>query len=202
MALRPPARNFGLVTLPTRTVSAARLYRVSRFATGEPYFGKAASNRFDDRSSVRSRRYGTCYFGLDLETAIAETVLHDEIPVRGRFSVAYSDFASRQQIRLKSGGSLVLADLTGVALKTIGADGSLSTIMPYGLPQLWSMAVHRHPQWVDGIFYVSRHLNDRKAVVVFERAAAKLGTPVYTPLPKAPSIFRATSSLHISFDYA
>lgn len=202
MALGPPARDFGRLTLPTTTVAAARLYRVSRFATGEPFFGKAASNRFDDRGAVRSRRYGTCYFGLDLETAIAETVLHDEIAVRGRFSVVYSDFASRQQIRLKAGGTLVLADLTGVALKTIGADGSISTIMPYGLPQLWSMAVHRHPQRVDGIVYVSRHLNDRKAVVVFERAAAKLGTPVYTPLPKAAAVFRAATALHIAFDYA
>ncbi|WP_260428384.1 RES family NAD+ phosphorylase [Burkholderia sp. Bp9031] len=44
---------------------------------GEPYFGKAGGNRFDD--SRPRRRYGTSYFGFDLRCAFAETVLHDEV---------------------------------------------------------------------------------------------------------------------------
>ena len=73
--------------------------------------------------------------------------------------------------------------------------------MPYPIPQLWSMAVHRHPQKVDGILYMSRHLNDRMAVVVFDRARHKLGSATYTALPKARSVLNAIAELHISFDY-
>ena len=36
-------------------------------------------------------------------------------------------------------------------------------------------ALHAHPQNLDGIIYMSRHLNDRKAVVVFDRAAPGWG---------------------------
>ena len=69
---------------------------------------------------------------------------------------------------------LTLANLTGASLKTLGADGALSTIMPYDLPQSWSAAIHAHPAAVDGLYYVSRKLNERRAVVVFDRASAKL----------------------------
>ncbi len=91
--------------------------------------------------------------------------------------------------------------LTGVALKTLGGEGSLSTITPYRLAQSWAMAVHRHPQQVDGILYMSRHLNDRQAVVVFDRAGVRLGAATYTPLPRARGVMEAVAGLRISFDY-
>lgn len=201
MSLKPPPRALASLSLPTQTLAASKLFRVSRFASGEPFFGRTASNRFDDRSAPKSRRFGTCYCGLDLPTALAETLLHDEIAVRGGFSLPWGELASRQLVRFRGGASLVLADLTGVALKTLGGDGSLSTVTPYRLPQAWAMAVHRHPQQVDGILYMSRHLNDRQAVVLFDRAAAKLGTAAFTPLPRARRVMEAVAGLRISFDY-
>jgi len=174
------------------------LYRISRYSSGEPYFGKTANNRFDDRSRPKKGRFGTCYFGLDLETAIAETVLHDEMPVKGTFFIAYTEIASRYLVRFKR-GSLMLAKLTGVSLKTLGGHGSLSTIIPYDLPQRWAMAVHRHPQCVDGIYYMSRHLNDRPAVVVFERAKARLAGASAEGLPRVSEIMKALAALRISF---
>jgi hypothetical protein len=176
------------------------LYRISRYSSGEPYFGKTANNRFDDRSTPKKGRFGTCYFGLDLETAIAETVLHDEMPVKGTFSIAYTEIESRYLVRFKR-GSLVLANLTGIPLKTLGGHGSLSTIIPYDLPQRWAMAVHRHPQCVDGIYYMSRHLNDRPAVVVFERAKSRLAGASAEELPRVSEIMRAVAALRISFVY-
>jgi hypothetical protein len=61
---------------------------------------------------------------LDLPTAVAETVLHDQMPVRGRFAVAQTDFEARQIVRLPTGGVLKLADFTGAALKTLVGDTS------------------------------------------------------------------------------
>lgn len=201
MSLQPPPRDLASIPLTTRTIPCASLVRVSRFATGEPFFGRSASNRFDDRSRRRAARFGTCYCGLDLETAIAETVLHDEMPTRGRFLLSYSDFAARWLVAFRGGESLVLANLSGPSLKLLGGDGSLSTVIPYELAQLWSMAIHRHPQQVDGILYMSRHLNDRPAVVVFERAAARLGAASCTPLIEARSVLPAIAELRIAFEY-
>jgi hypothetical protein len=200
LSLKPPPRNFSRIPLTTKSVSVKDLYRISRYSSGEPYFGKTANNRFDDRSTPKKRRFGTCYFGLDLETAIAETVLHDEMPVKGTFSIAYTEIASRYLVRFKR-GSLVLANLTGIPLKTLGGHGSLSTIIPYDLPQRWAMAVHRHPQCVDGIYYMSRHLNDRPAVVVFERAKSRLAGASAEELPRVSEIMRAVAALRISFVY-
>ena len=35
-------------------------------------------------------------------------------------------------------------------------------------------AIHSHPDTVDGFLYMSRHKNDEKAVILFDRAAHKL----------------------------
>jgi hypothetical protein len=102
-------------------------------------------------SSPEKKRFGTCCFGLDLDTAIAETVLHDEKPDRGTFRIAYTVIESRHLSRFKP-DTLKLANLTGVALKIPGGHGSLSTITPCRLPQLRARAVYRHPQLVDGIY--------------------------------------------------
>lgn len=75
--LAAPGEHFASATLVTREVVPAALVRISRFATGEPYFGKSGGNRFDDPR--KRRRYGTRYFGVDLHCAFAETVLHDEV---------------------------------------------------------------------------------------------------------------------------
>jgi hypothetical protein len=198
MTLKPPPRNLRELDLATVAIRAVDLFRISRYVTGEPYFGRTKANRFDDPTRTKKQRFGTCYCGLDLETAIAETLLHDEMPVRGNFKLSFSHFESHQLVAFK-GRQLILADLTGAQLKTMGGDGSLSTMVPYTVPQRWALAVHRHPQSVDGIRYVSRHLNDRYAIVVFDRASSKISSARYMPLPTAPGINEALAHLHVSF---
>lgn len=100
-----------------------------------------------------------------------------------------------------AGDDLVLADLTGVALKALAGDGSMSTVMPYTPPQLWSRAIYRHRQNVDGMVYMSRHVNDEKAVVLFDRAAHKLQEPKYRPLSEVPGAARAAIALRVKFSY-
>jgi hypothetical protein len=64
--------------------------------------------------------------------------------------------------------------------------------------------VSRHtsgePFFGDGLLYMSRHLNDRQAVVVFSRAASKLGKATYAPLMSARSIHAVIGELHVAFD--
>lgn len=178
-------------------MSPSTLYRVSRHSSGEPYFGKSASNRFDDPDRTKSKRFGTCYLGFNLEVAIAETILHDEMPVKGAFSVSAQEIESRYVVRFK-GEPLTLVNLTGVSLKALVGSSAISTIMPYDVPQRWSKALHRHPTEVDGILYMSRHVNSEKAVVVFDRAMAKLGMPSYIQLANAKGALKALMNLRIA----
>jgi hypothetical protein len=193
----------GLSTVPLRTVEIApfRLFRVSPYTSGEPYFGRSASNRFDDPSRSKSKRFGTCYLGDSLEVAIAETVLHDEMPVAGQFMLAVGELERRHCIRFDGGLPLRLVDLTGAALKSLVGSSEISTIVPYDIPQRWSLALHRHPAAVDGLLFMSRHVNNRRAAVGFDRAAHKLGAASYQPLPKAKGALAAVTDLRISFRY-
>ncbi len=197
MVLKPPPRSFGKNPLSVVEVNSADLLRISKYSAGEPFFGKSGANRFDDYTRPKKKRFGTCYFGLTLGTAFSETVLHDEMPVRGRFRIAVDVLESRVVVQF-AGKPVRLADLTGASLKTLGADGSLSTIVPYDVPQRWSFAVHRHPENVDDILYMSRHLNTQKAVVLFDRAIKKVNAVRYTPLQDFPGALRVVMSFRVT----
>lgn len=129
--------------------------------------------------------------------AFAETVLHDELPVAGKFSITTEKLEALYVVRF-AGAVLTLADLTGAALKRSGADSSISTISPYSLPQRWSVAIHQHPQKVDGILYMSRHLNSEMAVVLFDRAGHKIHSTRYVLLMDYPGALRAAFDLGVT----
>ena len=113
-----------------------------------------------------------------------------------------ADFESRFQVRFPAPtDDLVLVAMTDAQAKRLGADGAISTETPYRTPPLWAMALQRHPQQIDGVLYMSRHLNKRQAVVIFDRAKRKLGRAVHKPLPEVAGVIKAISALHISFDY-
>lgn len=196
MPLLLPAADFGDLPLQVRKVSVTTLKRIGRHRTGEPYFGRHGAYRFDDPG----KHFGTCYCGQHLDTAIAETVLHDDIPVQGQFHIAQSDIAARYLVTFAAGaqgGVLRLADLTGPHLKRLGGDNSLSADYPYTVTQQWSAAVHAHPRGVDGFIFVSRQLNDRKALVVFDRARAVFGAATCQPLAEVPGLRRISKRLGI-----
>jgi hypothetical protein len=48
-ALKAPDPQFGNLPLKVLSILAKRLLRISSHLTGEPYFGRSASHRFDDR---------------------------------------------------------------------------------------------------------------------------------------------------------
>ena len=79
-----------------------------------------------------SRRFGTCYLGVSLCGAIAETVLHDLMPEGGHFIVPPGELESKHVIRFQ-GGIPRLAKLTGVSLKR-RRDRATS---PLSFPTIW-----------------------------------------------------------------
>jgi hypothetical protein len=140
--LNAPASDFASFPLKFR-IAVTRLRRVSRHGSGEPFFGNSAAYRFDDPAQV----FGTCYCGQEMDTGIAETVLHDELPNQGYFGIHEDEFTHRYLVKFAagSGGDLRLADLTCAHLKTLGGHNGLSADYPYDLTRLWGAVVHSHP---------------------------------------------------------
>ncbi|MBP0717805.1 RES family NAD+ phosphorylase [Burkholderia sp. AcTa6-5] len=190
-----PGEHFASATLVTHEVAPTALVRISRYATGEPYFGKSGGNRFDDPR--KRRRYGTRYFGFDLRCAFAETVLHDEVAdlVPGGFPLVTTELD--RYVLSFDGAPLTVAVLHGLPLKNLGGDGALSTIAPYDVPQQWSLAVHRHPRRVDGFLYMSRHLNTSEALVLFDRAEPKLSLGRAVPFRRHPDAARVLRDFNV-----
>jgi hypothetical protein len=194
--LRLPPSDLHEINLETVRVQVENLYRISKHSSGEPYFGRSSGNRFDDNSRPPSKRFGTCYLGLSLRVAIAETVLHDLMPDGGHFVVPPDELESKKVVRFQ-GGTLKLAKLTGTSVKRIVGSSEISTTFPYDLPQAWAAALHTHPAKVDGLLYMSKQVNDEQAVVIFSRAKRKLKSASYTPLPHDPGFDAAIRALSI-----
>lgn len=200
MPIRVAAKPITFPTLSTVTVDPARLLRVSSRDTGEPYFGKTGRNRFDDPNPDPAARYGTCYFGTSLAVAVAETLLHDRTPVQGFFVIEPAVISSRFVIQFK-GSPIILADLTGAGLRRLGGHGGLTGTSYYKTPQKWSLEIYNHPGLVDGFLYMSRHKNDEKAIVLFDRASCKLHMKVAARLTAHPEFGQTATNLFIRSSY-
>lgn len=193
----PPA-PFAPKGMDIVTLNAKDLVRISKYDSGEPYFGHNLANRFDDPSKPPTSPFRACYCATSLQAAVAETVLHDEEPIDGCFEIAFKEISARYVVEFKP-SKLKIANLTGVSLKTLGGNGALSSMLPYDIPQAWSRAVYDHPDGVDGFQYMSRHVNTDIAVVLFDRAQKKLVATKYTSLLDHRHALVAIKALKINF---
>ena len=160
---RPPT-DLPTRKLPLATVKGS-LYRIHRTVHHWQYFGKNASERFDDPL----KRYGVLYVSTQPEAAFAEVFLRalslmvvDEVDLRARSLAAFA------------ANSLRCVDLTGSGLRKLSCDNRISTEKPYATVGLWSRALYIHPQQPDGIIYRSRHNPRFRCLALFDRCAAKL----------------------------
>ena len=103
---------------PTR-IDVASLVRLSRHPATEPYWS-AGVYRFDAPEPGHPGAFGTCYSASSIEVAFAESVIHEcGRFVRGSYEVPAAELMERSVVRFACDRrkSLVLADLTGAALK-------------------------------------------------------------------------------------
>ena len=190
--VRPPPADFATRPLSVRALDPARIVRISRVPAGrEPFFGRTGTNRFDDPEPHEDDRYGVLYGALDLVTAFAETVLHEDETEKpaGPEGIALSAASlDARRVLTFRGRSLRLARLYGKWLKALGGTGGVAKVIPYDIPQLWSQAVFRHPRKVDGFLYMSRNVDDRLALAIFDRAGGKLSVRGARPLHSHPEL--------------
>lgn len=194
LPLLPPTADFAQFKHSVTHLPPDKLLRISRFTSGEPYFGMSGTNRFDAPGG--SRTFGTCYLGRTLPVALAETVLHDEIPTQGRFDIAATELTGRYVLEF-TGDKLKLANLHGTALKRMGGHGDLSGTHDYTITQQWALGVFQNLAQFDGFIYMSRHLNSGQAVVLFDRAKSKIRLQRSTQLIHYPGFAQAARLLGI-----
>lgn len=154
-------------------VDVSSLIRLSRNPATEPYWS-AGMYRFDDPQPEHEGSFGVCYAGNSVAVAFAESVIHEVGRfVDGRFEVPITELTERWIVRFRCERrkTLVLADLTGEALKALGLNNDVSATNDYSVPQLWARAIHdASPRW-DGVRYVSRQMNKGVAYAIFNRSA-------------------------------
>lgn len=174
------------------------LVRISQYPTGEPYFGCSGGNRFDAPGCLGGApEFRSCYLGFSLEVAIAESLLHDEIPVNGEFRFSLAVLEQRF-VHSFAGTSLRVLDLTGVMLKRMAGHADLAGTASYSITQQWSLAIFNNPLAFDGFVYMSRHLNTERAVILFDRAAAHLRSkPSPLALPDTTGFAAAATAFNI-----
>ncbi len=93
--------------------------------------------------------------------------------VGGRYEVPITELTQRWVVRFQRERrkTLVLADLTGAALKALGLNNDICATNDYTIPQRWAQAIHdASPRW-DGVRYVSRQMNKGVAYAIFDRSA-------------------------------
>jgi hypothetical protein len=111
-----------------------------------------------------------------IEVAFAESVIHESGRfVDGAYEVPSAELTERSVVRFACDRrkTLVLADLTGAALKALGLNNDISALADYSVSQAWAQAIHdADPRW-QGIRYVSRQMNKGFAYAIFERSGLK-----------------------------
>jgi hypothetical protein len=169
---RPPERgSFDNRLRPVR-IEVASLVRLSRQPLTEPYWS-AGVHRFDEPQPGRAGAFGTCYVASSIEVAFAESVIHETGRfVGGSYEVPATELTERSVVRFRCERrkTLVLADLAGAALKSLGLNNDISASSDYTVTQAWAQAIHESSTRWDGIRYVSRQMNKGFACAIFERS--------------------------------
>jgi hypothetical protein len=170
----PEPGSFEDLLRPVR-IEVASLVRLSRHPATEPYWS-AGVYRFDDPGPGSYGRFGTCYTASNIEVAFAESVIHEcGRFIGGSYEVPTVELTERWVVRFTCEGrkALVLADLTGAALKSLGLNNDISASANYLTSQAWAQAIHGANAAWDGIRYVSRQMNKGFAYAIFERSGLR-----------------------------
>lgn len=154
-------------------VTGQSWYRIHRIGDDALHFGESGGSRFD----APGREFGVLYAGSDAYCAFIET-LGRRI---GERNVHVHDLRARMLVRIDVGQPLRLVDLTGSGLARLGADERLCT-GDYAVARQWSLALFRHPESPDGLYFRSRHDPSRPSVAIFSprepNAASLLATEI------------------------
>ncbi len=154
--------DLSALPLPLTTVEKT-WFRCHRRGRNAIYFGKNGDFRFD----APNREFGVMYLGESPEAALVETFIRGKSTER---HITIHELHENPLSEIRFDYALRLVDLTANGLIRLGADARICTGGNYSVSQHWALALWRHPDQPDGIFYCSRHNLSLRCAAVFERA--------------------------------
>lgn len=143
-----------------------RTYRTMRLLKGAIFFGRNATERFDDPLKI----FGVCYLGVDEYAAFIESFRQ-----RTRFKcVDESEILQSSLAAIEVTDRFKLLDITGSGLAVLGQTGELASSSSHTESQQFSHQIYEHDDLVDGILYRARHDPDRLCIALYDRAQHKI----------------------------
>ena len=134
--------------------------------------GSQRLQAFSDSVDTHFRALAALGQALAQQPALADYLLTQPVRIN---EVPTAELTERSVVRFacERRKTLVLADLTGAALKALGLNNDISASADYTASQAWARAIHGAcPRW-DGIRYVSRQMNKGFAYAIFERSGLR-----------------------------
>lgn len=159
--LPPPSATLHRRSLPTVNVAIPR-FRSHPVDLPPIHYGRNAEYRFDDPR----REYGVLYLAEDAFGAFIETFGQFVTTVHFPRPITSRELSSKALSEVICDRPLKLVDLRGSNLPRIGADARLFA-GDRSDAQLWSRALHDHPEKADGLIYPTRHDPSRNAAAIF-----------------------------------
>lgn len=200
MAGATPTPDFARIRLDTATIAAGRTFgRIHRQAWPDPLgFGKHASRFSDPRHRVDANRFGVLYLGSTLKVCFLETIMRDQRDaVVGDLLIAEAEITDRLYSQVSVTRALTLIDLRGDTPVRMGIPSDVVRGRSQTLARRWSLAMHEHPDRIDGLIYPSR-LNTEINLAIYDRAVAKLSPTSTQQLDRTPGISRLLDDFQVA----
>lgn len=162
------------ITAPTVALpQGAKLWRChpTRYAGDEMNPGPTPARPTGRFSFFGSPTVPALYAADTMQNALCETVLHD-VPVQGG-EVPTSALRGRSLTPIINDEPLQLLDLTGTAFRKIAVPPEQITRLPvrdYSSSVAWGEAAHA--AGLDGIIWVSRHVDTDRSLVIYRDACS------------------------------
>ena len=175
--VRPPA-NFASARLRLHAVTPGERYgRIFMAQYANPLgYGKTNSRFSDPRRRKEENRFGVLYLGESLSVCFLEAVLRDRRDgLVGELAIEENELETRRYAEIEIAAGLRLVDLRANNPVAMGVPTDVHRGTIHTLGQVWSVALHDHPQAPDGIIYPSR-LNGEGSLAIYGRAIPKLRT--------------------------
>lgn len=151
-------------------LSAVTLYRIHRTRFGPLFFNRRSTSATVFRFDSADDRFGVLYASPFFDACMAETVIRDSFQ-EGTLPLVIDqselDSRSISSLGIATPRALRLADFTQPLLR-VGGDGRIMSVEDYRIPNMWSDAVHAHPEGLDGIYFRSRFAS-QECVAIFDR---------------------------------
>lgn len=169
---KPPG-NYSELSLSTICIPKGtkfyRCYNSERDLTNAIFFaidGKPVKTVYSGRYGDVERIEGVCYLGLNMDVAIAETLLQKNMIYKG---VARSKLDQLRLMHSTFTKDVTFVNFSGTSLHKNHVDASVPT-GPHSISREYSSAILRNVNHYDGIYWRSRINNDEHNIALFERA--------------------------------